>query len=137
MTKVYAQVKFYLFSCISSISRALAYQCFLVVINLILELFLPRLGITKHLTKHISNKYKFNYLMLSSVREELLNLMCTQLFPLSSGSYSSKRDTFYVKWLPEASDDEKTSKNPKSSHGTSEIAVPNLSFTKLTKITSL
>ena len=28
MTRVYAQVKFYLFSCISSISRALAYQCF-------------------------------------------------------------------------------------------------------------
>ena len=36
-------------------------NAFLVVINLILELFLPRLGITKHLTKHISNKYKFNY----------------------------------------------------------------------------
>ena len=38
--------------------------------------------------------------------------MCTQLFPLSSGSYSSKRDTFYVKWQPEASNDGKTSKNP-------------------------
>ena len=41
-------------------------NAFLVVINLILELFLPRLGITKHLTKHISNKYKFNYLQWCS-----------------------------------------------------------------------
>ena len=36
-----------------------------------------------------------------------LKLMCTQLFPLSPESLSSKRDTFYVKWQPEASDDEK------------------------------
>ena len=42
-----------------------------------------------------------------------------------------------IKWQPEASGDEKTSKNPKSAYGTSGIAVPNLSFTKLTKITSL
>ena len=33
--------------------------------------------------------------------------MCTQLFPLSSGSLSSKHDTFYVKWQQETSDDEK------------------------------
>ena len=44
--------------------------------------------------------------------EELLNLLCTQLFPLSPGSYSSKRDIFYIKWQPVASDDEKTSKIP-------------------------
>ena len=31
--------------------------------------------------------------------------MCTQLFPLSPGSLSSKRDIIYVKWQPEASDD--------------------------------
>ena len=46
-------------------------------------------------------------LFLSSYLEELLNLMCTQLFPLSSGSYSTKRDTFYVKWQSETSDNEK------------------------------
>ena len=34
-------------------------NAFHVVINLILELFLPRLDITEHLTKRISNKYKF------------------------------------------------------------------------------
>ena len=39
-----------------------------------------------------------NYLILSSCLEGLLELMCTQLFPLSTGSYSSKRETFYVKW---------------------------------------
>ena len=38
--------------------------------------------------------------------------MCTKLFPVSSGSKSSKRDTFYVKWQPEASDDEKHLKIP-------------------------
>ena len=53
---------------------------------------------------------------LSSYLEELLNLMCPQPFPLSSRSYSSKRDTFYVKWHPEASDDEKASKIPKSAY---------------------
>ena len=78
-----------------------------------------------------------NHLILSSVLGELLHLMCTQRFPLSSGSKSFKRDKFYVKWQPEASDNEKTSKNPKSAYGTSGIAVPNLSFTKLTEITSL
>ena len=57
-----------------------------------------------------------NYLVLSSYLEGLLNLMCTQLFPLSSGSYSSKRDTFYVKWQPGSPDDENTSKNPKSAY---------------------
>ena len=48
-----------------------------------------------------------NYLSLSSYHEGLLNLMCTQLFPLSLGSKLSKRDTFYVKWQPETSDDKK------------------------------
>ena len=57
-----------------------------------------------------------NYLILSSDLEGLLNLMCTQLFPISSGSLSSKHDTFYIKWQPEAFDDEKTSKNPKSAY---------------------
>ena len=52
----------------------------------------------------------------SSDHEGLLNLMYTQLFTLSSGSLLPKRDTFYVKWQPEASDDEKTSKNPKSAY---------------------
>ena len=33
--------------------------------------------------------------------------MYTQLFPLSSGSESSKRDTFFVKWQAETSDTEK------------------------------
>ena len=55
-----------------------------------------------------------NYLILSSDLKELLNLMCTQLFPISSGSYSSKSDTFNVKWQPEESDDAKTSINSKS-----------------------
>ena len=41
-----------------------------------------------------------------------------------------KRGIFYVKWQPEASGDEKTSKYPKSAYWTSEIAVPNLSFAK-------
>ena len=57
-----------------------------------------------------------NYLILSSYLVGLLDLMCTQLFPLSSGSYSSKRETFYVKWQPGSSDGEKTSKNPKSAY---------------------
>ena len=57
-----------------------------------------------------------NYLILSSYLEGLLDLMCTQLFPLSSESYSSKRETFYVKLQPGSSDDEKTSKNPKSAY---------------------
>ena len=57
-----------------------------------------------------------NCLILSSYLEGLLNLMCTQLFPLSLGSYSSKRDTFYVKLQPGSSDDENTSKNPKSAN---------------------
>ena len=55
-----------------------------------------------------------NYLIVSSYLEELLNLMCTQLFPLSSGSQSFKCNTFNVKWQSEASDDGKTYKNPKS-----------------------
>ena len=38
--------------------------------------------------------------------------MCTQLFPLSPGSLSSKRDIIYVKWQPEASDDYKQLKVP-------------------------
>ena len=46
----------------------------------------------------------------------LLNLVCTQLLSLSSGSLSLKRDTFYVKWQPVASVDEKTSKNPMSAY---------------------
>ena len=54
-----------------------------------------------------------NHFILSSYFQGLLNLMCTRLFPLSSGISSSKRDTFYFKWQPEMSDDEKTSKNPK------------------------
>ena len=33
---------------------------------------------------------------------------------------------FYVKWQPVASDNEKSSKNPKSAYWTSEIAVQNL-----------
>ena len=57
-----------------------------------------------------------NYLILSPNLKGLLNLMCTQLFPLSSGSYSSKRDTFYVKWQPGSSDDENTSKDPESAY---------------------
>ena len=61
------------------------------------------------------NKNK-TFFFLSSDLEELLNLMCTQLFLLSSGSESLKRDTFYVKWRPEESDDEKTSKNFKSAY---------------------
>ena len=32
----------------------------------------------------------------------------------------------YLKWQPDTSDDEKTSKNSKSAHSTSEIAVQNL-----------
>ena len=48
-------------------------NAFLVVINLILELFLPRLGITKHLTKHISNKYKFNNLQVSNENQTDIN----------------------------------------------------------------
>ena len=67
------------------------------------------------LIKHPAHK-NGNYVILSSDLEGLLKLMCTQLFPLSSGSLSSKRDTFYVKWQPEASDDEKTSKNTKSAY---------------------
>ena len=55
-----------------------------------------------------------NCLILFSDLEELLNLMCTQLFPLSPESYSSKRDPFYVNLQPVASDNEKTSKNPMS-----------------------
>ena len=66
---------------------------------------------TKMVIKRPTHK-KGNYLILSSCLEELLNLMCTQLFPLSSGSLSSKHDTFYVKWQPEASDDEKHLKIP-------------------------
>ena len=57
-----------------------------------------------------------NYLILSFYHEGLLNLMCTQLFPLSSGSKSPKRDTFYVNWQPETSDAEKTSKNFNSAY---------------------
>ena len=48
-----------------------------------------------------------------------------------------KKCKFYVKWQPDGSNDEKTSKNPKFAYWTSEIAVPNLSLTKITKITSL
>ena len=44
---------------------------------------------------------------LSSYLEGLLNLMCTQLFLISLGSPSTKRDTFYVKWQSETSYDEK------------------------------
>ena len=83
----------------------------------------------KNKTKCLSNvghTKMGNYLILSSYLEGLLDLMRTQLFPLSSGSYSSKRETFYVKWQPGSSDDEKTSKNPKSAYSTSEIAVQNL-----------
>ena len=58
-------------------------------------------------------------------------------FSISSGSSSSKRDIFYVKWQTEALDDKKISKNPKSAYWTSKIAVRNLSFTKFIKITSL
>ena len=57
-----------------------------------------------------------NYLILSSYHEGLLNLMCTQLFSLSSGKLSPKRDKFYVNWQPETSDDEKTSKNSNSAY---------------------
>ena len=61
---------------------------------------------TKIFIKRLTHKNN-KYLVFSSDLEELLNLMCTQLFPISSGSYSSKRDTFYVKLQTEASDDEK------------------------------
>ena len=54
-----------------------------------------------------------NYLILSSYHEGLLDFMCQQLFPFSSESKSTKRDTFYVKWQPETSHVEKTSKNSK------------------------
>ena len=40
------------------------------------------------------------YLISSSYLEELLNLKWKQLNPLSSASWPSKRDTFYVKWQP-------------------------------------
>ena len=51
---------------------------------------------TKMLIKRPTHKKNGNYLILSSDLEGL-NQMCTQLFPLSSGSSSPKRDTFYIK----------------------------------------
>ena len=57
-----------------------------------------------------------NYLILSSYLEELLNLKWKQLIPLSSASWSSKRDTFYVKWQSGTSNDEKISKNSKCAY---------------------
>ena len=58
----------------------------------------------KNKTKYLSNVGHTK--LVTSCVEGLLNLMCTQLFPLPSGSKSLKRDTFYVKWQPETSDDE-------------------------------
>ena len=66
-----------------------------------------------------------NYLILSSYLEELFNLKWKQLIPLSSASWSSKRYTFYVKWQPGASNDEKTFKNLKYAYKSSKIAIPN------------
>ena len=51
-----------------------------------------------------------NNLILFSYLEELFYLKWKQLIPLSSASWSSKRDTFYVKWQPGTSNDEKTFK---------------------------
>ena len=64
-----------------------------MVTNLSIQLRCCNKNETKIVIKRPTHK-NGNYLILSSDLEGLLNLMCTQFFPLSPGSLSSKRDTF-------------------------------------------
>ena len=87
-----------------------------MVLNLSVQFRCRNRNKTQNVHQTSDTQKNGNCLILFSDLEELLNLMCTQLFPLSPGSYSSKRDVFYVKWQPVAFNDEKTSKNPKSAY---------------------
>ena len=88
-------------------------------IFMVLYLLIQLRCLSKKIPKCLSNVWHTKvgkYLSLSSYLEELLNLKWKKLIPLSSASWSSKRDTFYVKWQPGTFNDEKTSKNSKCAY---------------------
>ena len=72
-----------------------------------------------------SDTQKCQLFDISSNLEELFNLKWKQLIPLSSASWSSKRDTFRSNGNQERPMKKKTSKNPKWAYQTREIATLN------------
>ena len=78
-----------------------------------------------------------NYLIFICVSWRVIEPNVHIAFSIIIRKLINKTWHFYVKWQPEMSDDEKHLKIPKSAYWTSEIAVQNLLFLKLSEITSL